>query len=233
MDDDTDDFLPLGWTDNAKEKINAKSGLDPKKKDDLAILQPSKKKLSPEAPEFHSMISCYERVTLESTLSPGLIAKQETTESSATVSQTEPATLGTTRSPLGTMTHKKVTIARLEVPASLLRKPTSAVEDLQEQMNSLKQALKATKSQAAAVQSDLQGKLQKKDQELQRLHVELNDKNSLRSQQYLNLKNEREESEAQRIKTTDDYRKLMNESHCTKNKLASKLDSATSKLVCA
>ena len=183
-----------------KDKIMAP---DLKEQGIIASLPISKTKLSAEAPEFQSLLTSIERVTLESDCGSSETVQQAINEAPTTGSRTEAAHLAHLRSPSGAVNSKKILASRLRVSASLLRQPTATIEELQKQVYSLKQALKTTKLK-------LEEKVQKKEEEIQRLHIELNDKNCLRAEQLSTLKKEKKESEEQRMKATNDYRKLMN-----------------------
>jgi hypothetical protein len=211
VDDDTEDFLPSGWTGKTKgrKENTAAQGLNQQFAIPKTKLTTSKN-ASDIAENTQRITPTLHQVTLKSTatrpddLPSHLVDKSEEKPRNviSPTSQTQTANEPTEA--------ETITVSRLEVRASLLRKPSSTTEGLQEQINSLKQVLKTAKTQVASTKSELEGKIKKQIEEIKKLQIELTDKNNLRSEQYLALKNGRREIEAQRMKATDDYRKLMN-----------------------
>jgi DNA repair exonuclease SbcCD ATPase subunit len=203
MDDDTEDFLPSGWTGTVKGKMESLTAQGPRTHVAVPDPKSTTSQSTSKITNTQAITTSLQRTTLESATAksdvlPSIAEKPKEGPPTQTPGISEPTKIA------------KVTISRLEVSATLLQKPVTQIEELEQQIDSLKQQLKTTKYHATTRRTELEARVKRQDKEIKNLRIEIADKNGLRSQQYLALKTERQEIEAQRMKATDDYRKLMN-----------------------
>ena len=222
MDDDTEDFLPAGWTGNSKGKKENKAASDLKQNSEVTVANTTETKLILDTAGLESVEASLERIDLRSvtiefeSCTPVIEATPKIELAAQKVKPFEHAPSASETTEL-----EHITALELGASATLVLETTSQVEQLHELIISLEQQLKSTSSQATATKAELESRITKQDAEIYALRIEVADKNPLRSEQYLALKKEkdeieasyrlrREQTEAQCVKVTNDLGKLRN-----------------------
>jgi chromosome segregation ATPase len=222
MDDDTEDFLPAGWTGNSKGKKENKAASDLKQNSEVTVANTTQTKIILNTAELGNFEASLERIDLRSvttkfeSCTPVIEATPKIELAAQKVKPFEHA-----QSASETTGLQHITALELGASAPLVLETTSQAEQLHELIISLEQQLKSTRYQATATKAELESRITKQDAEIYCLRIELADKNPLRSEQYLALKKEkdeieasyrlrREHTEAQCVKVTNDLGKLRN-----------------------
>ncbi len=222
MDDDTEDFLPAGWTGNSKGKKEDKVAANLKQNIEITVTNTTQTNINLDTTELESVEASLERIDLRSVTldsercTPVIVATSKIELAAQKLMPSDHATCGSEAKGF-----EQITNLELGVSATLAQGTKSQIEQLHELVNSLEQRVKSTRYQATAIKAGLELKITKQDAEIHCLRTELTDKNALRSEQYLALKKEKEEieasyrlrreyTEAKIVKVTNDLCKLQN-----------------------
>jgi len=109
-----------------------------------------------------------------------------------------------------TTNFKSTAISGLVSPPTLPQSQVSVVEELRSQISSLERQLEMTKCESNKMRAELEAKVKRQDEDMQKFKFQSSNKNALHAKELLTLKNEYNEIKAERMEAVDGHRKLLN-----------------------
>jgi chromosome segregation ATPase len=208
-DADMDDFLPSAWTGVSKEKKEGKPALITKKQ---AIISTAATTKSTTAKSYSkSSASTATTASLQGvTLGSSVTGSAMVTSSLDAALSREVIPSGKVINSSQTTNVESTAISGLVSPPTLQQSQVSVVEELRSQISSLERQLEMTKYESNKMRAELEAKVKRQDEDMQKFKLQSSNKNALHAKELLSLKSEYNEIKAERMEAVDGHRKLLN-----------------------